>query len=67
MSASPDDKSIIKAKLTGCKVVCVMGGPCSGKKEMAQMMHEELGYMYISTGELLRKEILKVSNNKRLF
>jgi adenylate kinase family enzyme len=36
-----------------------VGGPCSGKKEAAQMIQEEFGYRYISTGEILRKEILK--------
>jgi adenylate kinase len=40
-----------------------MGGPSSGKKEFSMKMAEEFGYQYLSTGEILRKEILKVSSN----
>jgi adenylate kinase family enzyme len=43
-----------------------MGGPCSGKKEYAMLMAEEFGYTYISTGEILRNEIGKVSLKKLL-
>ena len=63
MSAPAEEDNNDRQSLRDAKIVCVMGGPCSGKSEMSQLMSDEFGYFYISTGELLRKEINKVSIN----
>ena len=59
MSAQELEHLDIKKELGTIKIVCVSGGPCSGKKELARLMHEEYGYHHISAGDCLRKEILK--------
>ena len=61
MSVVQEEKKDFKETFGVPKVICAMGGPCSGKGKFAKMMAEELGYTYISTGEILRNEITKVS------
>ena len=50
----PDKEIDYKKEIGNPKLVCVMGGPCSGKKQNSELMAEDFGYTYISTGDLLR-------------
>ena len=43
------------------KVTFVLGGPASGKGTQCAKLVEEFGYTHISTGDLMRAEIKKVS------
>jgi len=38
-------------------VVFVIGGPGSGKGTMCELAHEQLGWVHLSTGDLLRSEL----------
>ena len=59
MQQQDNNKDNFRDLIQGAKVICVIGGPCSGKKVAAQMIQEEYGFTYISTGDVLRKEMLK--------
>lgn len=43
------------------KVTYMLGGPASGKGTQCAKLVEEFGYMHISTGDLMRAEIAKVT------
>jgi adenylate kinase family enzyme len=63
IAATPEEKKEFKENFGHPKIVCSIGGPCSGKKEYALYLAEQLGYTYVSTGDILRLEIEKVSPN----
>ena len=41
----------------------IKGGPASGKGTQCEKLIEEFGYQHISTGDLMRDEIARVSSN----
>ncbi len=43
------------------KIVFVLGGPASGKGTQCANLVTEFGYTHISTGDLFRAEVQKVS------
>jgi len=43
------------------KIVFVLGGPASGKGTQCANLVTESGYCHISTGDLFRAEVAKVS------
>lgn len=43
------------------KIVFVLGGPASGKGTQCANLVTEFGYCHISTGDLFRAEVAKVS------
>jgi len=45
------------------KITFILGGPASGKGTQCEKLVEEFGYTHISTGDLMRAEIAKVSFN----
>jgi UMP-CMP kinase len=53
----------IKKTLGNPKITFVLGGPASGKGTQCAKLVEEFGYTHISTGDLFRAEVAKVSNN----
>ena len=55
----------IKKQIGNPKVIFVLGGPATGKGTQCEKMVEEFGYCHISTGDLMRAEMKKVSNFKR--
>ena len=52
----------IKKVLGNPKITFVLGGPASGKGTQCAKLVEEFGYTHISTGDLFRAEVTKVSN-----
>lgn len=63
MKADKNDIKDVKKLLGNPKIVFVLGGPCSGKVVQCEKLVEEFGYTHLSTGELLRKEMTKVSEH----
>ena len=59
--SNTDEKKDLKNQFKNCKVICVMGGPCSGKRNFAMKIAEEFNFTYLSAGDILRNEITKVS------
>lgn len=55
------DPADIKKAIGSPKIIFVLGGPASGKGTQCEKMVEEFGYTHISTGDLMRKEMEKVS------
>lgn len=53
----PDVKRILGSP----KITFVLGGPASGKGTQCAKLVEEFGYTHISTGDLFRAEVAKVS------
>lgn len=51
----------IKKQIGKPKVIFVLGGPATGKGTQCEKMVEEFGYKHISTGDLMRAEMKKVS------
>ena len=51
----------IKKTLGNPKITFVLGGPASGKGTQCAKLVEEFGYTHISTGDLFRAEVAKVS------
>lgn len=62
MKAGDDPKELLKA-IGNPKFIFVLGGPASGKGTQCEKMVEEFGYTHISTGDLLRAEMQKVSSH----
>jgi adenylate kinase family enzyme len=52
----------VKKVLGNPKITFVLGGPASGKGTQCAKLVEEFGYTHISTGDLFRAEVAKVSN-----
>lgn len=52
----------VKQVLGNPKITFVLGGPASGKGTQCSKLVEEFGYTHISTGDLFRAEVAKVSN-----
>ena len=52
----------VKKVLGNPKITFVLGGPASGKGTQCAKLVEEFGYTHISTGDLFRAEVSKVSN-----
>ena len=55
------DPADIKKAIGSPKIIFVLGGPASGKGTQCEKMVEEFGYTHISTGDLMRAEMEKVS------
>jgi hypothetical protein len=53
----PDVKKILGSP----KITFVLGGPASGKGTQCAKLVEEFGYTHISTGDLFRAEVAKVT------
>ena len=49
------------------KITFVLGGPASGKGTQCEKLVEEFGYTHISTGDLMRAEMKKVSLTPSIF
>ena len=45
-----DERHDFKEKIGNPKIICIMGGPCSGKNRVAMDLADEFGYHYISVG-----------------
>lgn len=43
------------------KVICLIGGPGSGKGTLSKKICEKYGIEHLSTGDLLREEVKKES------
>jgi cytidylate kinase len=52
----------VRRVLGNPKITFVLGGPASGKGTQCAKLVEEFGYTHISTGDLFRAEVAKVSN-----
>lgn len=61
MKTGDDPKELLKA-IGNPKITFVLGGPASGKGTQCEKMVEEFGYTHISTGDLMRVEMQKVSS-----
>lgn len=61
--AQMDDSQIeeIRKVLGNPKITFVLGGPASGKGTQCAKLVEEFGYTHISTGDLFRAEVQKVT------
>ena len=53
----------VKKLLGTPKITFVLGGPASGKGTQCAKLVEEFGCTHISTGDLFRAEVAKVSSN----
>ena len=51
----------VKKVLGNPKITFVLGGPASGKGTQCAKLVEEFGYTHISTGDLFRAEVKKVT------
>jgi len=51
----------VRKKLGNPKITFVTGAPGSGKGTQCEKLVEEFGYTHISTGDLIRMEMKKVS------
>ena len=60
-SASGTGAFDVRAQLGNPKITFITGGPGSGKGTQCEKLVEEFGYTHISTGDLIRMEIKKVS------
>jgi dephospho-CoA kinase len=58
------EKIDVKKMLGNPKITFVVGGPGSGKGTQCAKLVEEFGYTHISTGDLMRVEMKKVSSNR---
>jgi len=56
-------KELDHAKLKDLKIVVVMGGPGSGKGTQCERIAAKFGYTHLSSGDLLRSEVM--SGSKR--
>ena len=56
----------VKKVLGNPKITFVLGGPASGKGTQCAKLVEEFGYTHISTGDLFRAEVAKVSNGSKI-
>ena len=61
VSASGTGAFDVRAQLGNPKITFITGGPGSGKGTQCEKLVEEFGYTHISTGDLIRMEIKKVS------
>jgi len=61
MTTKEQKREELRAKIGKPRIIFVSGGPCSGKTKVARFLESSHEFTYISTGELLRQEILKVS------
>ena len=61
--AQMDDSQLadVKKVLGNPKITFVLGGPASGKGTQCAKLVEEFGYTHISTGDLFRAEVQKVT------
>ena len=57
-STIPEIRSVLKNP----KITFVLGGPASGKGTQCAKLVEEFGYTHISTGDLFRAEVKKVTS-----
>ena len=55
----------VRKKLGNPKITFVTGAPGSGKGTQCEKLVEEFGYTHISTGDLIRMEMKKVSQHHR--
>ena len=55
------DQKEIKKQIGNPKIIFVLGGPATGKGTQCERLVEEFGYTHISTGDLMRAQIQKVS------
>ena len=53
----------LKKLLGNAKITFILGGPATGKGTQCERLVEEFGYTHISTGDLMRAEIARVSCN----
>ena len=60
MASNTEDRDL-KKLLVNAKITFILGGPASGKGTQCEKLVEEFGYTHISTGDLMRAEIAKVS------
>ena len=60
---SEDNDRALQKLLAKAKITFILGGPASGKGTQCEKLVEEFGYTHISTGDLMRAEIAKVSFN----
>jgi hypothetical protein len=56
----------VKKVLGNPKITFVLGGPASGKGTQCAKLVEEFGYTHISTGDLFRAEVQKVTYSRLL-
>jgi len=61
--AAVERKEIDKSSLKGKPIVWIMGGPGSGRGTQCEMVHLKCGYKHISSGDLLRADVM--SGSKR--
>ena len=54
----------MREQLGNPKITFVTGAPGSGKGTQCEKLVEEFGYTHISTGDLIRTEIKKVSGEE---
>ena len=62
ISAFNSDPRDIKKALGNPKILFVLGGPATGKGTQCEKLVEEFGYTHISTGDLMRAQMQKVSS-----
>lgn len=64
--AHMDDSQLadVKKVLGNPKITFVLGGPASGKGTQCAKLVEEFGYTHISTGDLFRAEVQKVTHSR---
>merc|ERR1712066_490554 len=60
--AGVERKDIDKSSLKGKPIVWVMGGPGCGRGTQCEMVHLKCGYAHISSGDLLRHDVMSGSN-----
>merc|ERR1712038_122171 len=60
--AGVERKDIDKSSLKGKPIVWVMGGPGCGCGTQCEMVHLKCGYALISSGDLLRHDVMSGSN-----
>jgi len=61
MSGVVERKELDRAKLKDLKIVVVMGGPGSGKGTQCERIAAKFGYTHLSSGDLLRAEVMSGS------
>jgi len=62
MSGRIERKEHDKSKLQGLKTVVIMGGPGSGKGTQCERIAAKFGYTHLSSGDLLRAEVMSGTN-----
>ena len=60
-TSDKQDIADIKKLIGNPKITFVLGGPACGKGTQCMKLVEEFGYCHISTGDLMRAEMKKVS------